>query len=106
MKARWYDNEQLRRMERILDQTYTDLGIDSASHDARHTRELVARLLFEYEVYQHTELNAVHVLRAKAHLHLDRFVPKEAVVRLGYHGNISPADTNRPRPHSRAVGAN
>ncbi len=69
MKARWYDNDQLRRMERILDQTYADLGIDAASPYARHARELLARLLFEYEVYRHTESAAAHVLRAKARLH-------------------------------------
>jgi hypothetical protein len=91
MKARWYDNEQLRHMERILDQTYADLGIDSASDYARQARELLARLLFEYEIYQHAEPKAAHVLRAKARLHgLAKASPPPHFNRTGsYHKRTS-----------------
>jgi len=47
MESNGFDEQEMQRIERIIDEAFAELRIDPRAPYARETREFIARLLFD-----------------------------------------------------------
>lgn len=65
MGHNFFDDEDIRKLEAIVERTFKDLAIDETAPYARQTREHIAKLLFQLQLDKWPPLLASEMLASK-----------------------------------------